>query len=124
MCCLSRLQRITADELHCSDEELEQRFRDLVAVMPGLTKKMQTMKPKLLAALTENPAGIAEKLLLLRNVFPTANIEQMVLRDLSLLLEKTVEEVQAAAVKLREILPPDVDLDRLSSDSICFGGTF
>ena len=80
--------------------------------MPGVVKKMQTMKPKLLAALMEDPAGIAEKLLLLRNVFPSANIEQMVLRDFSLLLEKSIAEVEEAAQKLQEILPADVDLDR------------
>lgn len=111
-------QRVAAEELACDEEELEGRFSELAAVMPGLAAKLHTVKPRILAALAADPAAIANRLLHLRTLFPTANVEQMALRDFDLLLSRDVVEIGKAAADLREILPQDVDLDRRAFDPL------
>lgn len=105
------MQRVAAEQLECDEHELDERVAGLVAVLPGLTLRMHTMKAGVLAKLAEDPAAIAEKLLQLKAVFPTGNVQQMVLRDVHLLFQ-SIEDVSKAAADLRELLPPDVDVDR------------
>jgi len=96
-----------------SKEEFDQKLNSVISVLPGLLEKVDKVKPTVLAALVQDPAGIANKLVLLKAVLPGANIELLVLRDFQLLLETPVEEVAASVAELRKLLPEDVDLDRL-----------
>jgi hypothetical protein len=93
-------------------EEFDRKLGDLVAVLPGLVEKIEKVKPSMLAALVQNPAAIASKLIQLKALLPGANIERLVLRDFLLLLHTPVEDIAASVAKLKRILPPDVDLDR------------
>lgn len=110
------MQRVAAEQLRCSEEQLEQQFAELLALLPGIKERMHTIKANKFASLVENPAKIAERLIQLKAVFPKANVEQMVLRDFDLLLNWSIEEVTQAAEDLRESLPSSVNVDRYVSD--------
>ena len=106
------MQRVAAEQLECSEEELEQKFYELTALLPGISERMHTIKADSLARIVENPANIAERLTQLKAIFPNANVQQMVLRDFDLLLSQSVDGVAQAASGLREILPKGVELDK------------
>ena len=103
---------MTTEKLECSDEEMEKRFKELLGVIPGLTERMHTLRPTVLARLLMDPAAVAERLLQLKLVFPGANVEQMVLRDTRLLVEQSLAEISAAVAELRDVLPKEVNLDK------------
>ena len=106
------MQRVAAEQLECTEEQLEQQFAELVALLPGIRERMHTIKADRFASLVENPARIAERLIQLKAVFPKANVEQMVLRSFDLLLTRSVEEISQAAEELRDLLPSAVNVDR------------
>lgn len=107
------VQGIAVQEMNISKEEFDQKLSAVVAVLPGLVAKIGKIKPTMLAALVQDPVAIANKLVQLKAVLPGANIELLVLRDFQLLLETPAEEVAASIARLRELLPSDLDVDRL-----------
>lgn len=112
--CIS-MQRVAAEQLQCSEEELEQKFTELIALLPGISERMHTMKADSLAKLVDDPARVAERLTHLKAIFPQANVQQMVLRDFNLLLNVSPEKIREAAEDLRDYLPEEVDVDRCFS---------
>ena len=76
------------------------------------------MKPDVIAQLCDKPEAIAERLIHLKTVFPSANVEAMALKNTDLLLVKSADNISSAAAELRAFLPPQVDIDRLVSDGV------
>ena len=76
------------------------------------------MKPDVIAQLCNKPEAIAERLIHLKTVFPSANVEAMALKNTDLLLVKSADNISSAAAELRAFLPPQVDIDRSVSDDL------
>jgi len=100
----------------CVQEEFDQKLGELVTVIPSIAQKLDEMEPSKLAALVQNPAAIASKVVQLKALLPGANIERLVLRDfqkeLHLLLQTPVEKIATSVAELKRILPPYKDLER------------
>lgn len=109
------MQKVAAEQLECTEEQLEQQFVELVALLPGIRERMRTIKADKFVSLARDPAQIAERLIQLKAIFPQANVEQMVLRDFNLVLAISVEQIAEAAQELREMLPSTVHIDRQAS---------
>lgn len=103
---------MAAQQLQCSEQELDRQFADLTSLLPGINERMATIKADCLAKLVENPARVAERLTQLKAIFPRANVQQMVLRDFNLLLAESADGIARAAEELREFLPSSVQIDR------------
>ncbi len=106
------MQKVAAEQLKCSEEQIEQQYAELTALLPGIRERMQTIKADKFAALVESPANIAERLIQLKAIFPGANVEQMVLRDFNLLLTSSIQDIAESARELRRLLPYTVQIDR------------
>ncbi|EFJ50641.1 hypothetical protein VOLCADRAFT_120611 [Volvox carteri f. nagariensis] len=110
------IKRIASDELGISDEDMDERLQQLGALLPGLQSRLAKVSwgsapPKLVARLAANTGEVAQRLLRLKITFPQANLSTMVGNRLSLLLDDEMGQVEAAAERLRELLP-GIHLDR------------
>lgn len=103
---------MAAQQLDCSEDQLELQFAELSALLPGIKQRMHTIKADHLARLVADPAKVAERLIELKAIFPQANVEQMVLKDFNLLLSVSTDQVSQAADELRAFLPGQVNIDR------------
>jgi hypothetical protein len=99
------VKRVASQELHITEEELEQRLQQVFNLLPDLADRLVKADPKRVAALASSTDLIAARLLRLREIFPKANASALVGNRLSLLLDDDLEEVAAAAVRLKELLP-------------------
>jgi hypothetical protein len=99
------IKRIASQELHITEEELEQRLQQVFNLLPDLADRLVKADPKRVAALATSTDLIAARLLRLRDIFPKANASALVGNRLALLLDDDLDEVQAAATKLKDLLP-------------------
>jgi hypothetical protein len=102
---LRLIKRVASQELHVSEEELEERLQHVVNLLPDLADRLFKAPPKQVAALASSPDLIACRLLRLREIFPKANASELVGRRLTLLLDEDLDEVQANAERLKVLLP-------------------
>ncbi|GLC45449.1 hypothetical protein PLESTB_000617100 [Pleodorina starrii] len=105
------IKRIASDELGISDSEMDERLQELGTLLPGLQARLAKAPPKLVARLAANTGEVAQRLLRLKIAFPQANLTHMVNNRLGLLLDDDLGEVEAAAGRLRELLP-GINVDR------------
>ncbi|KAK9823776.1 hypothetical protein WJX72_005419 [[Myrmecia] bisecta] len=83
-----RLVRLIASQDLGEDlEVLDRRLRDLITLIPDLGPRVSRMQPKLLARLLQDRANVAEKLLLLRQALPLANLSVLIAGQPDLLLK-------------------------------------
>lgn len=108
---LCAMQRVAADQLKMSEEELDSNLASLQQLLPDLTKKMRVMKPELIAKLAASPDELAVKLIQLKQIFPLADTAKLVCSELSLVLSADLDSVAASARELRDMLP-DVNVDK------------
>ncbi|PNW77033.1 hypothetical protein CHLRE_10g419500v5 [Chlamydomonas reinhardtii] len=105
------IKRVASDELGISDEEMESRLQQLGALLPGLESRLGKAPPKLVARLAASTGQVAVRLLALKELFPQANLSAMVNNRLGLLLDDDTAQLQAAATRLRQLLP-DINVDK------------
>ena len=104
-------QRVAADQLNMSEEELGSKLVNLQQLLPNLSQKMRVMSPEVIAKLAANPDDLAVKLVRLKQIFPQADTAKMVCSELSLVLAADLDLVAASAAELREMLP-NVNVDK------------
>jgi hypothetical protein len=100
------VQRLAADALGLSDEELGGRLSELSALLPGMGARLALAPPALLARLAASPAAVAARLLALKRLFPAADAGAMAERRIALLLDDELPALEAAAGRLRALLGP------------------
>jgi hypothetical protein len=101
---LSDLQKLAAAETGLSEAEMQDRIATLVALLPDIQPRVASMKVSLLAALVMDVDRVAQQLLTLKTIFPTANCSLMLVNELALLGESR-ESLAERAEQLRELLP-------------------
>lgn len=107
----ARLVRIVAShELAMDVDEVERRLLQLLTILPSLSSKLAYIKPSLLAGLVKDPADVLDKLVQLRDIFPEADVEKIVVAQPELLL-KEIHAVRSEVNQLRGLLGVD-DIDR------------
>jgi len=100
------VQRLAADALGLSDEQLGDRLAQLSALLPGMSARLALAPPALLARLAASPAAVAARLLDLKRLFPAADAGAMAERRIALLLDDELPALEAAAGRLRALLGP------------------
>ena len=103
-----------ARELKLDEATVTARLDSLRVLVPDLASRMSTMRAGDLARLAASVSNVAEAMVRLRRVFPTANVSGMVAKRPELLL-MPAHEVEARAVALRELLP-SVDADAAAAE--------
>jgi len=103
-----------ARELSLDVATVTARLDSLRVLVPDLAGRMDTMRAGDLARLAASVSNVAEAMVRLRKVFPTANVSFMVSKRPELLLMPP-QEVEARAVALRELLP-GVDADAAAAE--------
>lgn len=105
------LQRVAADKLNMSEEELSRNLQQVQQLLPNLGSKLKVMSPDIIVQLAANPDELAMKLVQLKQIFPEADTSRLVCSQLSLVLSANLNSVAASAAELRHILP-NVNVDR------------
>ncbi len=59
-------------------EHFVQQLQELLLLIPGFQARLQRIRPQLLAALVCDTAGVADKMVVLKNIFPQADVAQLV----------------------------------------------
>lgn len=72
-------------------------LQELVLLLPDLASQLPSLHPKTLAVLAADTAGVAQKLIWLRLLFPSADVSQMISRRPTLLLDEEFEQVRGCA---------------------------
>lgn len=106
------IKGFAAKELGISEELMDRRLHELALLLPDLPAKVAVMKPKVVAALAADTHSLALKLVALKTIFPAANVATMVVKQPAILTQRTQQQLQDAANRLRELLP-DFDIDWL-----------
>eukprot|EP00884_Botryococcus_braunii_P013573 jgi/Botrbrau1/22216/Bobra.168_1s0047.1 len=110
------LQRYAWQKLGLTEEEAKRRLEELACIVPGIESRMSAMKADILVGFLSDTAGLAVRLISLKQLFPRGDPAQMVLARPSLALSSEgLEAVQEAAERLRTLLP-GVDVDRLVTE--------
>lgn len=73
-------------------------LQELVLLLPDLASQLPGLHPKTLAVLAADIRGVAQKLIRLRLLFPSADVSQMISRRPTLLLDEEFEQVGGCAV--------------------------
>jgi hypothetical protein len=108
-------QGFASRELGISEQDLEERLATLTRLLPDLAERLHRAPVKMVAQLAANTHDIAVRLLLLKRLFPAANLSVMVGNRLRLLIEDDMQDVTRAASRLRELLP-GVNVDAFVAD--------
>ena len=103
-----------ARELQLDISVVEARLESLRVLVPDLASRMSTMRAGDLARLAASVSDVAQAMVRLRRVFPTANVSAMVAKRPELLL-MPAQEIEARAKALRELLP-GVDADAAAAE--------
>ena len=103
-----------ARELQLDVSVVEARLESLRVLVPDLSSRMSTMRAGDLARLAASVSDVAQAMVRLRRVFPTANVSAMVAKRPELLL-MPAQEIEARAKALRELLP-GVDADAAAAE--------
>ena len=103
-----------ARELQLDAAVVEARLESLRVLVPDLASRMSTMRAGDLARLAASVSDVAQAMVRLRRVFPTANVSAMVAKRPELLL-MPAQDVEARAKALRELLP-GVDADAAAAE--------
>jgi hypothetical protein len=90
---------------------MDARLRELALLLPDLREKLPVMQVKALALMAADTQALAEKLLALRKIFPSANISR-VSPALIVIAVLTASLLVRDQFSLRQVL-----CDRWSSDS-------
>lgn len=106
------LKIVAAEELGISSDELTARIQQLGTLIPDLTTKLDVMKADLLVKLLSDPDELSQKLVVLREALPHANISDLVTRFPYLVADNTLAAIQMKIEKMAEALP-EVDLPTL-----------
>ena len=101
------MQRVTAEKMAVSEDDLNQRLQELSQLLPNLASKMTRMGPDNLAKLVADPSQLALKLVQLRAIFPEANTARMVAHRMALILQDNLQGVAASAGNRSTWLQPD-----------------
>lgn len=110
----ARLVRIvTGYQLNLSTEEVEQRLKELGALLPQLAGRVAYIKPATLAALLRNPSALPPRLISLLRLLPAAGVGALVASEPELLLLRDLAEIERDLERLGELLGPEADLSRL-----------
>eukprot|EP00887_Chlorella_sp_A99_P001437 scaffold8.g1437.t1 len=99
------LQRVAADRLGLSDEEVEARLARLLLLLPTLRPRLVSMKPQTLAALVAQVDEVAGRLVELKAVFPGADAAALAVREPGLVLGFEMRRLRDIAAALRALLP-------------------
>lgn len=102
---LRLIKRVASQELHITEEELEERLQQVFNLLPDLADRLVKAPPKRVAELASSVDVIAARLLRLREICPKANASALVGNRLTLLLDDDLDEVASAAVRLQALLP-------------------
>ena len=103
-----------ARELQLDISVVEARLESLRVLVPDLASRMSTMRAGDLARLAASVSDVAQAMVRLRRVFPTANVSAMVAKRPELLL-MPAQDIEARAKALRELLP-GVDADAAAAE--------
>eukprot|EP00878_Enallax_costatus_P027132 GHUV01029183.1.p1 GENE.GHUV01029183.1~~GHUV01029183.1.p1 ORF type:complete len:231 (+),score=57.23 GHUV01029183.1:271-963(+) len=102
---LRLIKRVASQELKITEAELEERIQQLTNLLPDLANRLVNFPAMRVAQLAANTDKVAARLLRLRQIFPKANASAMVGNRLSLLLDDDLDQTEAAADRLRALLP-------------------
>ncbi|WIA44192.1 hypothetical protein OEZ86_010515 [Tetradesmus obliquus] len=100
-----------------SAETMEGRMQELLLLLPDLSSLLPSLHPRVLAALSADTQGVAQKLIKLRLLFPAADVSQMISRRPTLLLDEHFEQVEEARTKLVARLAPQPGSSSSSASS-------
>ncbi|KAK9864913.1 hypothetical protein WJX84_006478 [Apatococcus fuscideae] len=106
------LKKIAAAELGIGAAEVEKKIATLQQLLPDIIPKMAQMKAQLLVRLAANVEQLAQRLLDLKLIFPSANVGLMVSKAPALALMENLDHIQQGADAFRRMLP-DADLDMI-----------
>lgn len=98
------------------DDEVADRLRRLVVLLPGLASRIPTLDPKLLARLITDLDGVAARLVGIIAAVPGVNVVSLVSAEPRLALEADPAALGAAVADLRALLPPHADVPALISE--------
>ena len=102
---------MTAEKMGIPEEDVAERLAAVQQLLHFSTAKMTVMGPDRLAQLSNDPSKLAQKLVTLKRLFPTADTSSMVKNEVSLVLRADLEKIAVAATELRSMLP-GVNVDR------------
>jgi hypothetical protein len=66
---------------------------------------------------TDAPQALAERLIMIKNIFPKADAAQILLRNPTYMLREDPTAISEASDRLRELIP-DINVDRCSCHSL------
>ncbi len=81
------IKLIASNQLSISIRELEYRLFELSLLVPDLARRLHTLQPTTLASLLTDTAGVATRLITLRELLPAANVGVLVARQPDILLQ-------------------------------------
>ena len=110
------LQRVAAQQLGMSDEELSERLLRLTALLPGLRPRLAGMRPATLVGLAREVDEVAGRLVQLKAIFPDADVGALAAREPGLVLGYDLGRLAGTAEQLRELLPA-INVDRLVQEN-------
>lgn len=93
---------VVAEELGTTSGIVRSKIDELTKLLPGLEKRVANMKKAHLARLAASTGDVANKLVVLNELFPGANVGDLCARRPDVLV-MTVEEMRSAAEKLRSV---------------------
>lgn len=108
-------QRVASERLGITEDELDARLSELVALLPDLRDRLPSAPVDMVARLASTTRRTAARLLRIKAAFPRADAGAMVGARLGLLLDDdaSLPDLEAAAARLRALLP-GLDADRFA----------
>ncbi|GMH45048.1 hypothetical protein BSKO_13005 [Bryopsis sp. KO-2023] len=106
------VQLVASEKLGISLEELTDRVAELGVLLPDMVTKLARMKADLLVKLLASPSSVSEKMIVLREELPDADVSTLVSRFPYLIAEFSSEEIRDRLGEMRRTLE-GVDLASL-----------
>ncbi|CAG9461307.1 unnamed protein product [Pedinophyceae sp. YPF-701] len=99
------IQSTLCQRLGMTPGELDAAMSELLALLPSLDRAVATMRPDMLAGLIADRSALPGKMVTLRVMLPTANIEKIVAQRPMLLLEPQWGALPERHASLLELFP-------------------
>lgn len=96
-----------AREMRISDKEMDAHITLLACILPELPFRLHLMKAGDIAGLAKDPQQLAQKLVHLNSLLPTADVAALAVRQPTLMLQRSDEELTRAVQELQSVLSID-----------------
>eukprot|EP01024_Parvocaulis_polyphysoides_P023122 TRINITY_DN2139_c0_g1_i3.p1 TRINITY_DN2139_c0_g1~~TRINITY_DN2139_c0_g1_i3.p1 ORF type:complete len:289 (-),score=38.00 TRINITY_DN2139_c0_g1_i3:140-964(-) len=113
---VSILKHSAANDLGISKDIVDERLKQISLLIPEIQSRLKIMKIRDLTAFLADPNSLAKRLFTLKQIFPTANVGEMLLKRVSLGLNEDLDQLAKGVQEMREMLPR-VDFDHLAQQN-------